>query len=341
MDYVFSSQRLMTRVIRWCLPLLALSLLLLSLLALLLLLVFHPWPLQAGMGQAGLGTEPAAQIDIIGTGKTSPPGNTSPPSSSKSRQVDSPFDPTVQLHIRVGELEMEIAQLRGSIEEILFRLDRLEAMKKTTLNPAMSDQKKHTGENTGGSLGASRDRLRDGLRGWEPSTNPDSNTIIGDPPALSSTTMNQQTMQEPDEDSSPAAQEILLVGDTPRKRYEYALSLLLGKDYKRAERSLRAFVEAHDDDPLANNAHYWIAETYYVRKKYAKAATLFAKAYKRDPKGSKAADNLLKLAFSLEGMQDTEQSCSVLGEIEKKFPNADKKILMRAKHRHQELVCPK
>jgi tol-pal system protein YbgF len=69
-------------------------------------------------------------------------------------------------------------------------------------------------------------------------------------------------------------------------------------DYPAAEVALKAFVEQHPNDPMAGNAQYWLGETFYTRGRYAEAATAFAEGYKRWPKSSKAADELLKLGMS-------------------------------------------
>ena len=44
------------------------------------------------------------------------------------------------------------------------------------------------------------------------------------------------------------------------------------------------------------------------------------KGYKLQPKGAKAADSLLKLAFSLGEINKTKEACSMLTKLDKEFP---------------------
>ena len=82
-------------------------------------------------------------------------------------------------------------------------------------------------------------------------------------------------------------------------QYNAAFGLLKQADYPAAEEALKTFIAQHPKDPLAGSAQYWLGETYYARGRYAEAASAFAEGYKNYPKGTKAADDLLKLGMSL------------------------------------------
>ena len=101
------------------------------------------------------------------------------------------------------------------------------------------------------------------------------------------------------------------------------MELLRAGDYGGAERGLQLFLELNPDHPLAANAAYWLAETYYVRKNYAAAAAAFARNYRSYGKSApKAPDNLLKLGMSLEGLGEKDKACLSYAELDKEFPNA-------------------
>src|SRR5206468_11919661 len=91
----------------------------------------------------------------------------------------------------------------------------------------------------------------------------------------------------------------ILPSGSASDQYNFAFGLLKQFDYSAAEEALKNFIRRYPDDPLTGSAQYWLGETYYARSNYAEAATAFAEGYKRYPKGSKAADNLLKLGMSL------------------------------------------
>jgi tol-pal system protein YbgF len=110
---------------------------------------------------------------------------------------------------------------------------------------------------------------------------------------------------------------------SPQAQYDSAMELLRAGDYAGAENGLQLFVELNPDHPLASNAAYWLAETYYVRKNFAAAAAAFARNYRTYGDGAtKAPDNLLKLGMSLQGLGETDKACLSYGELVKEFPNA-------------------
>ena len=110
---------------------------------------------------------------------------------------------------------------------------------------------------------------------------------------------------------------------TPQQQYDAAMELLRAGDYAGAEGGLQLFLDLNPDHPLAANAAYWLAETYYVRKNYAAAAAAFARNYQTYGKDAqKASDNLLKLGMSLEGLGENQKACLSYAELAKEFPNA-------------------
>jgi tol-pal system protein YbgF len=110
---------------------------------------------------------------------------------------------------------------------------------------------------------------------------------------------------------------------SPQAQYDSAMELLRAGDYAGAENGLQLFLELNPDHPLASNAAYWLAETYYVRKNYAAAAAAFARNYRTyGDDATKAPDNLLKLGMSLQGLGEIDKACLSYTELVKEFPNA-------------------
>jgi len=115
-----------------------------------------------------------------------------------------------------------------------------------------------------------------------------------------------------------APQSILPEGSA-QERYRFAFDLTRQARYDEAELAFRAFIDAHGDDTLADNARYWLAETYYVRKRYAEAAQAFFTAYQKAPGGAKAADSLLKLGMTMAALEKTKEACATFGKLRKEF----------------------
>ena len=130
-----------------------------------------------------------------------------------------------------------------------------------------------------------------------------------------------------------------LPAGTVKEQYNYAFSLLRRQEYAEAERALTAFIETHPGDPLTGNANYWLAETYYVRGDFQKAAGYFAAGYKNFPDSNKASDNLLKLAMSLANLDQTDQACLTFKELSERYPDAPSSIKQRAAFESQRAGC--
>src|SRR3954451_23885210 len=138
--------------------------------------------------------------------------------------------------------------------------------------------------------------------------------------------------------AAPPSGRVMPSGSTS-EQYNQAFGLLKQADYPAAEVALKAFVEQHPNDPMAGNAQYWLGETYYTRGRYAEAASAFADGYKRYPKSSKAADELLKLGMSLGRANQKQNACVVLAQLDHDFPAPGAAIKERATTEKRRLGC--
>ena len=79
--------------------------------------------------------------------------------------------------------------------------------------------------------------------------------------------------------------------------YQAALELLRQGRYPQAEAGFRQFLSDFPDSELADNALYWLAETYYVNRDFETALATFRQVLEQHPNSRKAADALLKAGF--------------------------------------------
>ncbi len=126
---------------------------------------------------------------------------------------------------------------------------------------------------------------------------------------------------------------------SPEQQYTLALDLLHNQDFDRAEAAFRDFLDVNPQHRLAENALYWLGETYYVRKRYEQAAVTFGEAYIKYPNRGKASHNLLKLAMSLEQLKRNADACTAYGQLLEKHPDAEQRILQQATAARQRLQC--
>jgi tol-pal system protein YbgF len=123
------------------------------------------------------------------------------------------------------------------------------------------------------------------------------------------------------------------------EQYNAAFRLLKEPNYPAAEEALKIFVAQHPKDPLAGSAQYWLGETYYTRGRYAEAASAFAEGYKNYPKGTKAADDLLKLGMSLARVNQKQNACVAFAQLDHDFPNPGSSIKEHSLAEKKRLGC--
>jgi tol-pal system protein YbgF len=126
---------------------------------------------------------------------------------------------------------------------------------------------------------------------------------------------------------------------TPREQYDYAYSLLKKHQWIEGRGALQAFLEKNPDHGLADNAAYWLGETYYINKQYKDAAKAFLEGYKNYPKSDKAPDNLLKLGKSLAALNQPDKACTTYAKLLDDYPNSLPRIIKLAKSEQKKLNC--
>jgi tol-pal system protein YbgF len=126
---------------------------------------------------------------------------------------------------------------------------------------------------------------------------------------------------------------------SPEVAYDRAYGMLKTARFDQAETELDRFLKTYPDHQLADNARYWLGETHYVRGDFERAALAFADGYRMNPKGGKAADNLLKLARSLGEMGDKANACATLKRLSDEFPAARPAIEQSAAATRAALAC--
>jgi len=67
---------------------------------------------------------------------------------------------------------------------------------------------------------------------------------------------------------------------------------------------------------------YWLGESLYDMKQYRRALKIFRRVVEEYPTGNKAADALLKMAYSYLQLQDKANARTVLAQVLEIFPQS-------------------
>lgn len=105
-----------------------------------------------------------------------------------------------------------------------------------------------------------------------------------------------------------------------QQNYEAALDLIESRRYDEANRAFTTFLASFPTSPLADNAQYWLAETYYVRNQYADGLTAFRRLIETYPQSDKVPDALLKVGFCQAELGDRAAARTSLQEVMRQFP---------------------
>lgn len=160
---------------------------------------------------------------------------------------------------RLEALETRADELAVSLDEANSRLDELD-----------------------GKLSLLNDKLDRRLSSAAPAKDPSRD--FGAPPDLKVVTLDPA---ESPPGAEPAPRK---VQGAPGDLYRRAMSLLSSDRVPEGREALLKLQRAHPDDDLADNALYWVAESYYSEKAYEQALKVFTRTAERYPEGNKAPE---------------------------------------------------
>jgi tol-pal system protein YbgF len=121
--------------------------------------------------------------------------------------------------------------------------------------------------------------------------------------------------------------------------YEDAFSDISGQKYDSAAEKFQQFMTEYPTHPLASNAQYWLAETFFARGDFKQSAKLFAQGYQDYPQGTKAAASLLKLGMSLSRLGKKDDACLSFAQLKKEFPGGQTPEIRKADEEMKTLGC--
>jgi len=205
-------------------------------------------------------------------------------------------DLVAQLLTRVDQLEDQVRQLRGRIDETQNELQR----QTTELSKRIDDVAFQA--NPQGSFPRA---------GSQPS--------LGNPPAGASPAAASQPPARPPSTPPPVPRPSGPVNRTPELVLQEASAALSRRDYQTAEAAARE-VLANRTSPRAYDAQLLLAEALSGERQYAQAAIAFDDSYNRSRKGTHAQDALAGLARSLAAINEKKAACDTLARLRTEFP---------------------
>ena len=94
-------------------------------------------------------------------------------------------------------------------------------------------------------------------------------------------------------------------------------------DFETARNGFKDLINKFPKSVHADNAQFWIGETYYSEKWYEKAILEYQKVIEKYPKGNKVPASLLKQGFAFLNLGDKANARLILQELVNKYPKSN------------------
>lgn len=280
---------------------------------------------------------------------------------------------------RVGQLEEEIRNLNGRIEEMSYQLLQMqEQIRKAQEDNEYRFQDLESGKGKAGGKSGALDKP---VNGGTPDQQTASNRVPADDTAGAATLgqqggggggaqpqelgsikfdengnpigaetnpdLNNQSASIGSDNTVPgadtglpqASQSSTASLDNPDDLYQAAYGHVLSGDYQVAEREFRDYLDVFPKSEKAADANFWLGEAQYSQGNFNEAAKTFLNAHQNFSKSKKAPEMLLKLGMSLAALDNRETACATLREVNKRYPNASKAVKNKVSSEQSRLSC--
>ena len=254
---------------------------------------------------------------------------------SKENELANPKDSDKAINLsaidmRIYDLEKDIKNLTGTLEEIFFLIEDL----KTDISEF---------ENIFSSIEKNISKLENKNQTSEiqfannnNSENNDENTL-GSLKITSNNTVTQDTEDIVENNQEQLNETEVEKNILPEEQFQIAFENIRNKNWDEAKVSFINFIENNPENQLAGSAHYWLGELHILEKKYREAAIVLAEGYQKFPESIKAPDMLLKLSQSLYNVEKIDESCKMLEELIQNY--SKNKLVKNAKKQSNDFGC--
>lgn len=113
--------------------------------------------------------------------------------------------------------------------------------------------------------------------------------------------------------------------------YEQAKKTFDNGDMEAARIQFENFINTFPESPLAGNARFWIADSYYVEKWYEKAILEYQKVLEEYPDSNKVAAARLKQGYAFAELGEKANARLILNELITRYPDSREATFAREK----------
>ena len=119
--------------------------------------------------------------------------------------------------------------------------------------------------------------------------------------------------------------------DVAANSYRSAVELVKAGKHDEAVAALRAFLKTYPRHDYADNAQYWLGESFYAQKDYPHALSEFRATIETYPRGNKVPDALLKVGYCYQALGQGDKAKAVLEQVVNLYPKSEPAVLASKK----------
>ena len=224
-------------------------------------------------------------------------------------------DPAVvaNLVLQVQEMQDEVRTLRGMLEEQTRELENLKRRQRDQyleIDQRLSDVRNAQPATVGGAMAAGATQPPT----VSPATPRDEPEVRAPIESQSEVTgIGEPLVQSQAVEGSPEAE---------KTAYDQAFQALKELRYADAAEAFQAFRDQYPGSDYADNAQYWLGESYYVTKNFDIALEAFRDLLADFPDSPKAPDALLKIGYTHYELEQWDQARSALTQVQEQYPDS-------------------
>jgi len=222
----------------------------------------------------------------------------------------------MDLVIQIQQLQDEVRSLRGMVEEQGYQLESLSNRQRDQYLDL--DQRLNELRGTAPAPVASSD--------YPVSSGTTAPAVSPQPPVREDVPEVRPTLDTPSSVSAIAtpdtqARDFAASPEAEKAAYDQGFQSLKDLKYADAAEQFTAFVKQYPNSEYADNAQYWLGESYYVTRNYDIALEAFQTLLRNYPDSPKVPDALLKIGYTHYELKQWDQARAALEQVQQQYPD--------------------
>jgi tol-pal system protein YbgF len=211
-----------------------------------------------------------------------------------------------EMRYDISMLKEDFQKVQGQLDEMKHALSKVSAQGDTPFDTQLARLDQAVSNNYEKIIKLER------YMGFEP-------TVAGQPVTLEQSSETQESAEQP------------AAVDEETVQYNQAKKLFDDGDHENARIQFENFINKYPDSDNADNARFWIADSYYVEKWYDKAILEYQKVLETYPDSNKMAASRLKQGYAFAELGETANARLILKVLLQKHPDSDEARFAREK----------